>query len=115
MPDRGANPNRTLGDVWNRNRHLVMERLASIERYLGALASSSATAELRTDAMNNAHKLAGSLGMFGLQEGTDLARSIEQVLDSPAPVSAGDLPALSTAFARLRKLIEEFRVGPEIA
>ncbi len=115
MPDRSTNQNRTLAEVWTRNRHLVLERLQAIENYLTALASSSTTPELRTDAMNNAHKLAGSLGMFGLQEGTDLARSIENALDSSAPITAGDLPALSETFARLRRLIEEFQVGTESA
>jgi len=38
--------------------------------------------------METAHKLAGSLGMFGYPEGTDFARRIEHQLENDTPVDA---------------------------
>lgn len=77
--------------IWERNRPQVMERLALLDR---AAQARPLTPQLREEAATVAHKLAGSLGMFGFSEGTRLARSIEQHLESANPDS-GFLTALS--------------------
>jgi HPt (histidine-containing phosphotransfer) domain-containing protein len=78
--------------IWERNRPQVMERLALLERAAEAHPLSD---QLREEAVAIAHKLAGSLGMFGFAEGTRLARSIEYHLEAIHPNSAA-LAALST-------------------
>ena len=42
-----------------------------------------------------AHKLAGSLGMFGYLRGTELARELEHLLDSDLPVSQTEVQSLT--------------------
>ena len=54
--------------------------------------------ELRSEAADVAHKLAGSLGMFGYQRGTEISRDLELVLEAPSPDTA--LLALLTAQLR---------------
>lgn len=74
-----------LSDLWQRNLPTVEARLAVLER---ASLADPLPEELRIDAMSVAHKLAGSLGMFGFPEGTRIARQLELALDVPAPDSA---------------------------
>lgn len=102
-----------LAAVWNRNRQTVLHRLESIDAFLASLSSGAQPAQQREDARNDAHKLAGSLGMFGLEEGTMLARRIEHALAPGLSLDAGDALPLSKAAARLRQLIEHHHLGME--
>jgi len=71
-----------LADLWKRNRPVIEERLAILERTASADPLSE---DLKTSARDIAHKLSGSLGMFGFDHGTVLARELEHLLDSPQP------------------------------
>jgi HPt (histidine-containing phosphotransfer) domain-containing protein len=73
-----------LADLWQRTLPVVHARLNLLDEAANAEPLSD---KLRIDAMNVAHKLAGSLGMFGFTEGTRLARQLELALDVPAPDS----------------------------
>ncbi len=74
-----------LADLWRRNRTTIEDRLATLDR---AAAAATLPAELHAAALDVAHKLSGSLGMFGFEQGTLLARELEQVLDCAYPDSA---------------------------
>ena len=76
-----------LKELWRRKLPAVREHLTLLDRTAEMLQDASLTAPLRTDAAISAHKLAGSLGMFGFPEGTRIARSLEHLLDAP-----GDTP-----------------------
>lgn len=81
--DEVADKMRTLlADLWTRNLPVVRERLALLER---AAACDPLQEELRLEARNVAHKLAGSLGMFGYDEGTRISRQLELTLTVSAP------------------------------
>ncbi len=56
---------------------------------------------MRRGAADTAHKLAGSLGMFGYPRGTELAREIEQLLENDSVVDA----------VTLRELVVELRAS----
>ncbi len=79
MPSSALNP--AIAALWQRNRPLLLERLALLDR----AAAGPLTPGLRGEAIGIAHKLAGSLGMFGFHEGTEIAREIEAHLESPTP------------------------------
>ena len=66
-----------LAHLWQKNRPLMLERLALLER----CAASPADLSLRKEAIMVAHKLAGSLGMFGFPKGSELARALEVGLE----------------------------------
>lgn len=77
-----------LAVLWERNRPLVDERLGQLESAINALVATGELApEIQVDAANVAHKLAGTLGMFGYPRGTDLARLIEEVLELTDPLT----------------------------
>ena len=86
-----------IAALWQRNQPQVLERLARLDQ----AATEPLTQPLRQEAIAAAHKLAGSLGMFGFHEGTRLAREFEQQLDSTSP----DLAHLATLAAELRQTL----------
>ena len=71
-----------LAAIWLRNRPLVEGRLALLERAAAAAAEGTFNEELREEASHTAHKLAGSLGMFGFPRGSEIARRLEMLLES---------------------------------
>jgi diguanylate cyclase (GGDEF)-like protein len=99
-----------LAVVWSKNRELLLHRLDAIEVFCRQLPQSASNLEIRTSAAADAHKLAGSLGMFGLSEGTAVAREIEHHLNDDAAddLLTVNIPALSS---RLRTLIEFFEIS----
>lgn len=103
-----------LAGVWNKNRETLLHRMDSIERLCSELPGSASNEALRQEALNDAHKLAGSLGMFGLAEGTRVARAIEHHLkdDGADELREADIPSLARS---LRSLIEFFEIPEERA
>jgi HPt (histidine-containing phosphotransfer) domain-containing protein len=88
-----------LAEVWRRNQPLVLDRIAVLEHAAEAAANDELDCGMRRDATSIAHKLAGSLGMFGLHEGTRLAREIETALESHSEEPA-HLVALASSLRR---------------
>ncbi len=74
-----------LAEIWQRNRITVSARLDLLEGAASAIAHESLTPTLLEEALLISHTLAGSLGMFGFGEGTQLARDLEQQLKSGTP------------------------------
>ncbi len=77
-----------LAALWERNLPTLRERLDTLDRAAAAAASGHLTEASRAEALGIAHKLSGSLGMFGHHRGTEIARQIEAILSpTPAPSS----------------------------
>jgi HPt (histidine-containing phosphotransfer) domain-containing protein len=74
-----------LASLWLRNRPLLEERLALLDKAASSAAAGVLVEELREEAADTAHKLAGSLGMYGYDNGTRIARQLELLLDYPTP------------------------------
>jgi HPt (histidine-containing phosphotransfer) domain-containing protein len=84
-----------LTDLWQRHLPTLRERLdlldrAAAEAFSGTLAEAS-----RLEALSIAHKLSGNLGMFGHQQGTEIAAAMEQILKAPTPQTLLELSSLS--------------------
>lgn len=72
-----------IAALWQKNKPLLRERLALLDRAATELTETrSLDEELRAEAISTAHKLAGSLGMFGHGGATEFARSIEADLEA---------------------------------
>ncbi len=71
-----------LKDLWRRKLPMVREHLHILTLASELINSATLTSPLRSEAAISAHKLAGSLGMFGYPEGTRLAREMEHLLDA---------------------------------
>ncbi|MEO1300523.1 MAG: response regulator, partial [Cyanobacteria bacterium J06636_16] len=84
--------------------NVIAERLAILEAAATDLQANSLSAELQHSAQQAAHKLAGSLGMFGLTEGSHLSQEIETCLQAQPPTVDAD--QISTWISQLRHDIE---------
>ena len=96
-----------LSRLWTKFLPEIEARVELIEIAAQALAAGSLSDEQREAAHAAAHKLAGTLGTFGLHRGTDLAREAELTLaEAPALSSAS---ALTACVAELRAVIHSKR------
>jgi len=93
--------------VWAQFRDLIFERMAAVEAAAVGLRQATLTPEVRQKAVLEAHRLAGSLGMFGLAEGTRLAREIEHLLDETAAHAPNTPRRLTELAAGLRQELEK--------
>lgn len=74
--------NATVAQIWQRKKGASLERLALLEQAMQTLKTQTLDVDLSQRAIQNAHKLAGSLGTFGLDQGSRLARQIENLFQS---------------------------------
>lgn len=85
----------------------LSDRLTALERTISALQPGNLHEELRQQAEQEAHKLAGALGGFGFPEGSQLAKAIEEKLKSN--------PSANQSFTELiSKLRQSCNVAPTI-
>ncbi len=89
-----------LLQLWQKNLPTIRERLDLLDQFGSAAVSGTLEEHTRIEALNIAHKLAGSLGMYGYQQGTEVASKMERILKSPTPET---LTTLRTLAADLRK------------
>jgi len=92
-----------LEDIWRNTRPEAISRLAALESFLEKQRSGRADDECLDAARTAAHRLAGVLGMFGLEEGSSCAARIEGLLWQE-PVS--DTVLLGDLVHHLRHLME---------
>src|SRR6201986_4441757 len=89
-----------LAKLWRKNLPTIRERLDLMDKFGAAAASGTLDEPTRLEALGIAHKLAGSLGMYGYPQGTEVASKMERILKSPTPKP---LPPLRPLAADLRK------------
>lgn len=70
-----------MDKLWQQYRGLMTERLVALQIAADAIQSGALSIAVRQTAKKAAHKLAGVLGMFGREAGTQLAKEIEQLLE----------------------------------
>ncbi|MBF2076650.1 MAG: response regulator [Synechococcales cyanobacterium C42_A2020_086] len=86
-PEKQQQVDSAVSRVWQRTRGMSLKRVAFLEQVVQALKTTSLTSEWWILAGQNAHKLAGSLGTFGFEHGSRLARQIETLLDRDAALT----------------------------
>jgi HPt (histidine-containing phosphotransfer) domain-containing protein len=84
-----------LSDLWERNLPTLRERLDILDRAASTASSGKLPEDARAEALDIAHRLSGSLGMFGYHQGTEIARQIEEILKAPTPASLVRLTPLT--------------------
>ena len=92
-----------LNKLWRQYLPQIEDRVATLESAAIAFAAGTLSATDRDAANSAAHKLAGVLGTFGLDEGTVLAREAEEFY-------SGRLQALNDSPDRLAFIANEIRV-----
>ena len=79
-----------MNKLWQQYEGLMTERLKALQIAATAVQTRTLTQELRENARQAAHKLAGVLGMFDREAGTTLARQIEKILLEDEALGQGD-------------------------
>ena len=90
-----------MAAMWEEARPRIMGRVAVLQAAAAAASDGGLDLAARREAEGEAHKLAGSLGMFGFPTGTDVARDIETLLEGDGPLG----PEFSTLVSRLVDLL----------
>lgn len=110
-----------IAEVWQRFQPRVNEQIAVLEQAASALSRQALSPELRQQAEQEAHTLAGSLGTFGFERASQLARAVEQQFQSSNDLSAGLIHDLQQQIIALRQQLKSAetqktsspRPGPE--
>lgn len=100
-----------LADLWEQFREPLGAQVAVLEAAAVAILSGDVAPDLLEQARHEAHKLAGTLGTFGLPQGSVVAREIETELASrfgagPPDPPPADILRLSDAVVTLRRCLD---------
>ncbi|MEH1802369.1 MAG: response regulator [Nostoc sp.] len=106
-PDVEEQFQQVMSGLWKQYEGLMVQRLMVLQELSAALSSKTLTKELRQSAEREAHKLAGVLGMFEQDNGTQIARQIEQILGKDGDLSTSEKRQLLTLIEDLGKLINQ--------
>lgn len=101
-----------VAKIWQRAQGKVLDRIAVLEQAAQALQVNQLDDALQEQALQEAHKLAGSLGTFGADEGSQLARQIETLLQAKEALKKAQLANLLALIARLRASVDSMPSQP---
>jgi HPt (histidine-containing phosphotransfer) domain-containing protein len=93
--------------AFQRSRGELSRRVGTLEEMVAAIVEGGLDESLRASAERDAHKLAGSLGMFGFALGSELARELEHALAVPDGPVMAEAPRLAELVLMLRSQLEE--------
>lgn len=91
-------------EAWERLKGPVLERLAVLDQAVTALQQGALSPQLQQEARQAAHKMAGSLGMFGFPDGSKIGRDLEECLQKP--LNPDQRMRVPTLVARLHQELE---------
>jgi HPt (histidine-containing phosphotransfer) domain-containing protein len=101
-----SDPSRVLAEAWHRYADAVAARLDVLEHAAAALSRGRLDEALRAQATAEAHRLAGSLGLFGVVEGSRLAAAAEQTLAAGDPVRPADGARIAALALGIRREVD---------
>lgn len=95
-----------LDRMWTRFLPDIRDRAAVLDAAAKAAVDGTLSQAIRAEALSAAHKLAGTLGTFGLPRGTDLARELELLYASDDGLEGAKAQRLATITAEIKAMIE---------
>ena len=93
--------------VWEKVKQRLDYRISVLEQAAQALSCSALGPDLWQQAESEAHKLAGSLGMFDMARGSRLALEVEGLLHEPTPLDAARQQRLHDLVVALRQELDQ--------
>ncbi len=95
-----------VNKAWEKFRKPVFKRIETLEQAAIALEQNRLTEQQLQEATKQAHKLIGSLGMFGFTQGSQIAREIETWLEAAElPLANNQLSLLQDSSSQLASLV----------
>ncbi|AFY47596.1 PAS domain S-box [Nostoc sp. PCC 7524] len=102
-----------IAGIWRKFYGRVDQQVRVIEQAALAITQGALNLELHLQARQEAHTLAGSLGTFGLPEGSKLARKIEQLLKSEPNWTPKEITKVQNWVQALRQEVAGQQPGAE--
>src|SRR5690348_14136672 len=112
-PDDARDLSAAVYSLWLRFHQTMFDRLDLIDQACSGTTDRPLSKEQRFEARDAAHKLAGSLGTFGLWEGSRFASQMEEILEGETPLGPDDHSRLLELAQKLRKELERGPSPPE--
>ncbi|MEM9161527.1 MAG: response regulator, partial [Cyanobacteria bacterium P01_F01_bin.4] len=106
-PQATRQANAKTAAVWERAKQRLSNRIAVIEQATSAGITDTLADELRQQAEQEAHKLAGSLGMFNFDEGSQLAREAELAFHNWPSLKSHQRSHLAELVGALRQSVQQ--------
>jgi len=94
-----------MNRLWTKFQPQMVERVTTLQKAAESAARGTLGAAEQQTASSDAHKLAGVLGTFGLQEGTELAREAENLYAGPLSDSPGISARLTQIAQQLHTIV----------
>jgi two-component system, OmpR family, response regulator len=107
-PEQAELTRSVVAQVWQQMKGVSFERLSVLEAAIAALKDGSFAPEHRTQAEHSAHKLAGSLGTFGLMEGSEIAAQLEERFETTVKWRSQDIKTVTQQITTLREKLEHY-------
>ncbi|MBF2072678.1 MAG: response regulator [Synechococcales cyanobacterium C42_A2020_086] len=104
-------PGVEANQIWRQAKESLQRRAAVVEQATSLLLQEQLNEELRQQAEQEAHRLAGSLGMFGSEEGSRLAQDIEPLLAGGRSLNSNQRQRLSQLVRELRQTLQQMDRG----
>jgi diguanylate cyclase (GGDEF)-like protein len=102
-----------LAALWTHHRDDVVDLIGEIRVFVDSgLGAGDATSSVEA-AERAAHRLAGSLGTFGLADASDTARQLEELIDADRRLGGGDVARARQLVARLASEVAAFDAARE--
>ncbi|BAY10945.1 response regulator [Calothrix sp. NIES-2098] len=95
-----------VSKVWEEVAQKLEERVATIEQASTMLRQGKVSQEMQLKAKLEAHKLVGSLGMFGSDEGSHLAQELESLWDMGTQLQPETTQQISQLVVALRQELQ---------
>ena len=95
-----------VAKVWDKAKPNLLQQVTTIVEASGVLLAGELPAEIQQQARQQAHKLAGSLGTYGLGVGSELAKLIETTLELESSAVSAQKDYLHTLAIDLQQLVE---------
>ncbi|MBM0744131.1 response regulator [Phormidium sp. CLA17] len=98
--------------AWNKYRDKILAQVTVIETTAQALTSAQLSPIDRQSAQQEAHKLAGSLGIFGFMAGSQIAQELEALLQPAVTLTDVQVQHIVELTASLRLMLEQPQTAP---
>lgn len=101
-----------LCNYWQKNRPYYYQHYLGLQEAIEMLSQGGLSLAQRRDAEGKAHLLIGSLGSFGFQEASQLARRMQQLLRGQQPINSEEINQLKSLGVKLEKFLVSHRQEP---
>jgi len=94
-----------IAGVWNRSQGRIDQQVTILAQAATALEHQMLTPDLRQQAIQEAHTLGGSLGLFGFPDGSHAARDLEHLLKETSLLHPEQVRRVRELVTRLQQII----------